>query len=40
MDTQHQDLIGSLSIEDKGMYEAKKAGKDDIRYVNLNQKTD
>lgn len=40
VDTQHQDLIGSLSIADKGMYEAKKAGKDDIRYVNLNPQTD
>lgn len=39
VDTQYQDLIGSLSIADKGMYEVKKAGKNNIRYVNLNQQT-
>lgn len=37
VDTQHHDLLDSLSIADKGMYEAKKAGKGNIRYVNLNQ---
>jgi diguanylate cyclase (GGDEF)-like protein len=37
VDTQHQDLIASLSLADKGMYEAKRAGKGKIRYVNLSQ---
>ncbi|MGO1298200.1 MAG: GGDEF domain-containing protein [Vibrio sp.] len=40
VDAQHQDLSGSLSIADKGMYEAKKDEKDNIRYVNLNLQTD
>ncbi len=36
VDTKHFDLIESLSVADKGMYQAKKAGKGKIRYVSLS----
>ncbi|MDG3084886.1 GGDEF domain-containing protein [Vibrio hannami] len=37
VNTEHQNLTDSLSIADKGMYEAKKAGKGAVRYINMTQ---
>ncbi len=34
--TKQQDLIESLSLADKAMYQAKKAGKGKVQYVNLD----